>query len=378
VVSTHSTLRVSRAFNEIVTPILFEDISLLTQTNDSIKFEKVLSWLFIPYARHIRSLHIWGDKSRSNPQDFEAWEECLVNFLRECIQLTTLSLYFEYDFSLSTFDMERRWFKLRDTVLFLITQGKLTSLVFYRCYLPIRGGGGFYEWNVDPILQAITESETARTRLKNLGLALSGSSVETWRLMRSNFPNLESLVIMKTFGGWWDYQWNPQIDQWSRCDSLTSLVIYGCRTIASSDVPQIILLFPALRELQVSALRAFESKSFRQRYPVGWHLLPSALCNTHHPIESMHIDILKLESIQFVGVIPTKTLTVGDIPPKTFVTALHEDMHLFPGMNTLRYKPSGAWKPVETVLNEWCTPRDVEVVKVGRDRHKQTSRKYKI
>jgi hypothetical protein len=337
-----------------------------------------LSWLFVPYARHIRSLHIWGDKSRSNPQDFEAWEECLVKFLRECLHLTSLSLFFEYDFSLGTFDKGHRWFKLRDTVLFLINQGKLTSLVFYHCYLPIRWGGAFCEWNVDPILQAITESETARTRLKNLCLAVSGSSVETWRLMRSNLPNLESLVIMKTFGGWWDHQWNPQIEQWSRCDSLTRLAIYGCRTITSSDIPRLVTLFPALRELQVSALRAFESKPFRQRYPVDWHLLPSALCNTHHPLESIHIDILKLESIKFVGVIPTKTLTVGDIPPKTFVTALQEDVHLFFGMEILRYKPSGAWEPLETALNEWCTARDVEVVKVGRNRRKQTSRKYKL
>jgi hypothetical protein len=91
--------------------MLYKDVNLLSCTNDVLKYEEVLSWLFVPHAQHIRTLHIWGGSS--DLQDSGAWEECYVNFLLECVNLTTLALYFQHS------HLEREWFKLRDMVLTL-------------------------------------------------------------------------------------------------------------------------------------------------------------------------------------------------------------------------------------------------------------------
>jgi hypothetical protein len=314
---------------------------------------------------------MWGGSS--GPEDSEAWEDFYINFLRECVNLTTLALYFQSS------HFEREWTKLRDAILTLMTKGKLTSLVFYnyRLYESDFFFLRYCEHNVRPILQAIAHSDLARCRLKRLHLALSDGLIGTELLFQSMFPSLGSLVIG---GSLWRRSDFGRADGSKHLHSLTSLQISKCSSIAAPDIPDIVRLFPALRELLVSKLSSRTSTDFSIQYPIGWHLLPKALCNTRQPLEWIHIEASNSSSqIQFLGVIPTKMLVITDIWLGRLFIALTEDVHLFPGMQVLRYqKISGLSKcnrdrktediedPVslQAALDEWCTTRNVEMIKV--------------
>jgi hypothetical protein len=360
--STHSALRVNRTFYEIVNRIFYKDISLLTYTRDIVKFEEILSWLFVPHVRHLQSLHMWGGSSSS--KDSKAWEDYYEKFLQECANLKNLNLWFH------TSHFERQWIKLRNALLFLMINGKLTSLGFY-CYNVAFGSEGSYcEYNVHLILHAIAESETARSRLKTLDLALSGVSLETETLIRSKFPKLESLTIRRTFSA------RParlQGNRWGRLEFLTRLQIHKCCGINASDIPDLVALFPALRELLVSYFQVYESVKFHERYPKNWHLLQNALCNSRRPLEWIHVDNLVSGEIKFIGLIPTKMLIITATNPRIILAELDECMYLFPGMKVLRRQDTVTWKMYgsygianDTVLNEWCATRNIEVEVISR------------
>jgi hypothetical protein len=300
---------------------------------------------------------MWGGSS--DPQNSEAWEECLVNFLQECTNITTLCLYFKAS------HFERQWIKLRDAVLSLITQGKLTSLVFCNSDPYFRSKSSYCEYNVHPILQGIAESETAQFRLKSLNLSLFTALSETEKLIKSSFPNLEHLRIHRTF------QWRPKfrhVDGWKRLDFLRRLQIHKCKGIAASDIPNIVAFFPALKELIAWDLKSPISDTFRERYPEGWHLLPRALCNTHRPLDWIHIHDMNPGQIPFLGTIPTRMLIITDTRPEIVLAGLQEDMHLFPRMKTLRRPNTESWVKFgpsrianDIALNEWCAVRNIEV-----------------
>jgi hypothetical protein len=298
---------------------------------------------------------MWGGSSRS---DSNAWEECYINFLSKCTNLTTLALYFRSS------HCERRWIKLRDAVLTLMTRGKLTSLVFYNHEIYDIDRRRYCEYNVHPILRAVADSEIARNRLKSLHLALYNILPPTEPLIRSSFPNLEILTVEKTF---WGRPKFSQIDGWKRLDSLTRLQIHHSSIIAP-DIPNLVALFPALRELLFSALLNEEVSgsnpdNFSGQYPVGWHLLPNALCNTHRPLEWIHIHHLYTHrQIEFIGVVPTKMLIVTEVEPEKLLDILKSDVHLFPGMKVLRRQKEPISPGVG--LKEWCTARNIEEVLV--------------
>jgi hypothetical protein len=355
--STHSTLRVNRTFYQIVTPMLYRNISLLADIKDSITFETVLNRLFLPHAGQIEALYIWGGPSSA--QDPGAWEDYLVNFLQECVNLTTLGIWFDTSY------IDHWWVKLQDTVLSLVTEGKLTSLGLYS-FDAFIGLDPFYnEYNARSLLGAIANSEIARARLKSLDLALSGSLPEAEMLLQSSFPNLESLTIQRTLRTW---PLLPRLQLWKQSNSLTRLQIYGCGAIISSDIPRLVQLLSALQELLVSNLWGSEFESFHELYPVGWRDLPNALCNTHQPLERIYIEELNSQQIQFIGVVPTKVLNVTGILPRTLLSGLQADLALYPGMQVLRREDTALWGMwsdgiiCEDALKKWCKPRNVEVV----------------
>jgi hypothetical protein len=139
-------------------------------------------------------------------------------------------------------------------------------------------------------------------------------------------------------------------------------------SIIAPDIPNLVALFPALRELLFSALLNEEVSgsnpdNFSGQYPVGWHLLPNALCNTHRPLEWIHIHHLYTHrQIEFIGVVPTKMLIVTEVEPEKLLDILKSDVHLFPGMKVLRRQKEPISPGVG--LKEWCTARNIEEVLV--------------
>jgi hypothetical protein len=71
-------IRVNRTFYGLVHPTLYKDVNILSHTEAIVEFGEVLSWLFVPHVRHIRTLHMWGEASKSGS---EALEGVCVNFL---------------------------------------------------------------------------------------------------------------------------------------------------------------------------------------------------------------------------------------------------------------------------------------------------------
>jgi hypothetical protein len=326
---------------------------------------------------------MWGGSSGSNS---EALEGLCVNFLLECVNLATLGLCFQ------SLHLEGEWIKLQEAVVTLMTQGKLTSLVFCNYDVYRLGRRRNRESSVHPILQAVADSDIAQSRLKSLHLALSVTSPAIDALVRSNFPNLESLIIGKTSR---ERTRLREVDGWQRLDSLTRLELHRPSGIETEDVPKLVAFFPALRELLVSGLPYQSSEDFSSRYPEGWHLLPNALCNTHRPLEWIHVsNAYDTYPIQFIGVIPTKVLTITDAELgylKYLLPVLEYNVHLFPGMQVLRYRERSdvseyqwniddAYDPIvlEYALGEWCAARGVELVKLEPKLVDQYSRKYTV
>jgi hypothetical protein len=311
---------------------------------------------------------MWGGSWQSDPN---AREDCYINFLSGCVNLNTLALYFQFSHSQS------RWTKLRDTVLTLMTNGKLTSLVFYSYDLWHDSLFKTFYYNVHIVLQAVADSEIARNRLKSLHLALACISPETERLVLSSFPKLGSLIIKRTLR---ERPGFDEVNGWKRLDSLTRLQINQCSGINAVDIPRLVELFPTLRELLVSNLSPWIPEGFDSRYPAGWHLLPNALCNRHRPLEWIHIEIPEHSNIiRCIGEIPTRVLIVTDRNLQRLSAALKHDVYLFPGMQILRYRRNqfrSNWDwglkfeddddpiDVQVALNEWCTTRNVEMVKL--------------
>jgi hypothetical protein len=188
---------------------------------------------------------------------------------------------------------------------------------------------------------------------------------------------LGSLIIKKTFRERPDFD---EVNGWRHLDSLTRLQINQCGGIHAVDIPRLVALFPALRELLVSNIPRWSPEGFDSRYPAGWHLLPNALCKTHRPLEWIHIDLPEYSNtIMCIGVIPTRVLIVTDRNLQCLLAALKHDMYLFPEMQILRYRRKQSpldWDwglnfeedddpiDVQVALNEWCTTRNVELVKL--------------
>jgi hypothetical protein len=324
---------------------------------------------------------MWGGSSKSGS---EALERVCVNFLLECVNLTTLALCFQ------SLHLEGEWTRLQDAVVTLMTQGKLTSLVFcnYEVYIPRFGQHQNHESRVHPILRTVANSNAAQSRLKSLHLALSMTSPETDALVRLSFPNLESLIIGKTSK---ERPRLGEVNGWQRLNSLTRLELHRSSGIETGDVPNLVALFPALRELVVSGLSSRRYDDFSSQYPEGWHLLPNALCNTHRPLEWIHIDnAYNTYPMEFIGVIPTNVLIITDAELDDLVRELEYNVHLFPGMQVLRYREKtysaeyhwdlDAEDPIvlEYALGEWCAARGVELVKLEPKLVDQYSRKYTV
>jgi hypothetical protein len=322
---------------------------------------------------------MWGGSSKSGS---EALEGLCVNFLLGCVNLTTLSLCFR------SLHLVGKWIKLQEAVVTLMTQGKLTSLVFSNYDVFSLGRRRHRESSVHPILQAVADSDIARSRLKSLHLALSVTSTEIDALVRSSFPNLESLIMGKTSR---ERTRLGEVDGWQRLDSLTRLELHQSSGIETGDVPKLVALFPALRELLVSGLSSRRFGGYSSRYPEGWHHLPNALCNTHRPLEWIHID--KAYPIELIGVIPTKVVIITNGDLDYLVPVLEYNVHLFPGMQVLRYRERSdsseyewdldiddANDPIalEYALNKWCAARNVELVKLETGRVERRSRKYTV
>ncbi|PVG03016.1 hypothetical protein CPB86DRAFT_490977 [Serendipita vermifera] len=317
--------------------------------------EKVLNRLFLPCVRYIRSLYIWGPvKGRDPLTDYN------VKFLQECVGLTCLGLYFDGT------GPEEAQAELQDTVISLMVRGKLTCLGFYSPDMV--QGGIFHESHrvVSDLLEVIANSETARSRLKSLDLALWYKPSMTVDWILSKFPNLDSFTIRRFFRNF------NSIDRWKPLVApLRRLQLYNCKGVPARSIPDLVALFPTLRELTVVYLqnRYREPQSAHKAHPTGWHLLPNALCNTHQRLDWIHIDRLHLDELQPLGVIPTSTLIVTDIYPKGFVGWLESNPHVFPGMEVLWRETSVEYVGAEPAvtratdaLDEWCASRNVEVI----------------
>ncbi|CAG8724024.1 11864_t:CDS:2, partial [Acaulospora colombiana] len=337
----------------VVIPALYKDVNLLVNVKDVSRLDMTLNQHFLPRVRYIQSLYLWG-----NTNGPDVLEECNVKFLRECTSLVSLGLY-RYPINSTYVSSE-----LVETVLYLMNRGKLACLGFYSPEI-VKGGNTFHNyWTVPHILVAISKSETASSRLKSLDFAvwLMPNIRVDW--IQSKFPKLESLAIRCSAPA------TRPMDQWKPSAVLTRLQLNNCNPITPLDIPDLILLFPALCELTVIDLcPSLDRQPFHERYPDGWHLLPNALCNTHQRLDWIYCDHLNANEIQFMGVIPTRILIIIATEVTEIARALEPDPHIFPGLEVLRWDMSieyGTAIANDTLatdaLERWCAARNIEAI----------------
>jgi hypothetical protein len=323
----------------------------------------------MPHALHIRTLYIWGGSPGTG--NSEAREECHIKLLQGCVNLTALGIYFNAAHS------SRQCIKLQNMVLSLIIKGQLASLGLYTYNVYPNDYISHCEHNAHSILQAIAGSETARFGLKSLYLCVHSALPETQALIQTRFPNLQTLEFERSF----ERQiYRHEADKWKGLGSLTRLHFHDCSGITASDIPILVALFPVLKELLVTDLPYPKSEHFRERYPVGWHLVPNALCNLHQRLESIFIDNSDTEQIKFIGVIPTRMLTIKTRLLDSLLSALKEDVNLFPGIKLLlhRHQDTRDGTYDGHFLNKWCTIRNVEVVKWEPKQRNTLGHKYRV
>ncbi|PVF96128.1 hypothetical protein CPB86DRAFT_787271 [Serendipita vermifera] len=348
---------VNRLFNQIATPVLYRDISLLAKITSIPKLSKVLRTTLIPQAQHIRSIYIYANAEEVDMA--EGQDECIAQALRSCLQLQSIGFYF------TDTAHDHDWVAIQQAVLFLMEQGSLSCLGFYsetvlEKWVEYESFSG-----VEKLIRIISESQLARIQLKHLDLALASVSLLTYDQIRSRFPNLESFNVTNGSYRFPGAVWAPsEHHKWGSYKKLKRLQLYWCKNVYAPHVPELVKLFPALRELFVSAC-GDPSDNVIGPHSEKWHLDPNALCNTHIPLDYCHVEHMDGWEIRALGVIPAKTWVVTTIKPLQLIQELSSDHQLFPGMKRLQLA-ADSWpttgKPASVVpLEELCTKRGVNL-----------------
>lgn len=93
-------------------------------------------------------------------------------------------------------------------------------------------------------------------------------------------------------------------------------------------------------------------------HPNGWYRSPTALCDTHRPLDYLHIQGIGNCQARALGLIPTRTLIVTSMSTGILVQEMTQDPHLFPGMRLLRISQRMncryIWNPIMT--NDYLIP----------------------
>ncbi|PVF96119.1 hypothetical protein CPB86DRAFT_787263 [Serendipita vermifera] len=353
---------VSRTFNEIVTPFLYRDVNLLVQLDDAKKFEKIINISFLPHVHHIQSILVYADHPMESISS--QLQQITAEFLHKCTNLTSLGLY-SHD---PTYP--NNWTSLPQVVCTMVEERELTSLGFYSQQVLTDSVSGALYIGVRRVIDALARSEQARHRVQHLDIAVSRISAHTSNQIHSNFPNLESLTMRKSI----PFNPNPSSYAEPSCkpsNTLTKLQFYACQWLHVYDIPEFVSIFPALRELLVS--NCCEQGEIPPPHAEGWHVSPDALCNTHQPLDWLHIEHMNQRRIRMLGLIPTKTLILTSIKPQDFLKAMKGDKNLFPGVTLLRLKaiatkygrpgPSEEKNTDRLLLEEICRVRNITIAR---------------
>ncbi|PVF96120.1 hypothetical protein CPB86DRAFT_522760 [Serendipita vermifera] len=253
----------------------------------------------------------------------------------------------------------------------LMEQGDLSSLGFYCKTTLDKGFDSVLRVGVVDLIQNISNSDPARLRLKRLDLALCALPMVTHLEIRSKFPNLESLTVRKAFRAEFpSLRGLHRSYQWDSLEKLTTLQFHTCEGIYAADVPNIVALFPALRELLITTSGSWDDPIIGY-HQEDWHLSPNTLCNNHQPLDWIHIEHMDGWELRALGIIPTKALIITCIQPQKLIDELKADQHLFPGMKVLRRnktsasegnQPNASTFSYVATLDQVCTARGVKVL----------------
>jgi hypothetical protein len=324
----------------------------------------MLDCTLLPYIPYVHSVYMNADH-HTGPFSGR-FQKSIARFLKKCVNISSLGLYF-HGFSTNLG-------QLQQVVLSMVEEGNLSALGFYFHNILTKRNIfrlGDAAWD---LIDALVRSERAQGRVKRLDFALAAISSETRDLIRSSFPNLESLTMRRMvcadLENFWD---RDRLVWWGTMNSMTRLQFYDCPWLYASHITSLIALFPSLRELLVSACGDCGDHGALAK---DWHLSPDALCNNHHPLDWLHIEHMKTREILLSGQVPTKTLIVTSTKLQFLLEAMKRDEHLFPGLKVLRLKAThgrnGSTKQGDStraMLEEICARRGVEIFRDARSIH---------
>ncbi|PVF96121.1 hypothetical protein CPB86DRAFT_875139 [Serendipita vermifera] len=335
---------VNCTFNHIVTPIMYESISLLLDSVETYSPQLDISFrkLILPNAHHIRTLCIYGNPEYptdefGNPEYPKDGEDLLDEYtagvIKMCPQLTSLGLYLRYSYG--DWGM---WAKVREAVLFSLEHGSLTSLGIYSRSL-LSGWGDFCAFDtVSELIPLLAQSDKACSRLKRLDMAVRNISRAIYDLIRSRFTALEYLSFAQVFELRDRSTWSDEPERWKSYLNLTKLQFFHS-IVHFANVPSVVQSLPSLRELLISGSTSEAEQPFGF-HEQNWHLSQTAIHHSRRPLDWLHLADVESWQIRALAPIPTSTLVITDIQPFQLLNEMRRDLHIFPGMKLLKVSRS--------------------------------------
>ncbi|CAG8551899.1 12614_t:CDS:2, partial [Acaulospora colombiana] len=234
--------RVNRQFNELCTPLLYQELNFLS---GGITSQSIHYFVAAKYGQHVRTLRIlMNGIARQVP------EESILKILGYCHNISSLALYYNSINSPTNFRLSST---LPDTIIRMIKEGNLDSIGFYSCKV-VQDNLMYKEVPfAGPLFDEIAQSESA-SLLKRLDIALPRVPATTRDLICSRFTSLQSLTVRKALRRLDGSIWSGGCCKiWASYDNLTSLQLIGCTSVYPPDVPELVQHFAALEHLLVSA-----------------------------------------------------------------------------------------------------------------------------
>jgi hypothetical protein len=302
--------------------LLFEELNLL-KGSDGKKFEDYYASILVPCAPHFRNIRIDLDV---------IFDKDCIRVLKLCQNAGSLALYNDRYFP--ELDDDGAWIKaMGDTVGRLLEEGRLDTLGFYGNVIESIG-----------LLHSIPSDSKARKALKRLDLHTYYMSLETYDMVRSQFPSLESFTISYGIRHPHDPIWAPsQRSKWEPYSNLTRLQFLQCGRVYCNQVAHLVRHFPSLKYLLVSTCddggdicRTDSNIDKGER----WYDRKDALWRVRKPLETLHLEHMLEWEITAMGDIPTKELVVTNLKGNFLTESMMKDPRIFPALQTIRIQPA--------------------------------------
>jgi hypothetical protein len=328
---------VSRQYNEICTPLLYQELNLdIIYLHTYSELQKILQDVVNPHGRNVRSIRIHLGKSVRGE-----WYTCtriLALLLSKCSNATTLAVYYKDG-------TEPPFGELSNQIVRMIESNQIVRFGLFSASIMKTLKGSSMMWSLRDIdapmqmLEQILRSPRACQALQRLDLVMEDLSHDLFMLICSNLTSLRSLTIRRALRSRLPGIFDKIGQQlWSQNDHLTSLNLMGCNSAHAAQMSLLVKHFRNLQELVWATCGHYNDPI--PSYPqAGWSKDPTSLHHLRRPLKLLVLEHALEWEICVMSMIPAETLIVTHPDELRLTRSLERRVEMFPGMKTLRVLP---------------------------------------